>query len=200
MHSLRSSFIASLCAATLLACGGPPAPTPPTAAPAATDATPAPTEAPASEPPATAPTPYTADQIRDASKTGREWQYRVVAGDVTEWSVMTMTAVDADGAMIVSSRRGGEGKALGEPKEGKSTWEDLRQHAVFPASTTTISDDTVKAPGGPYASKKYTVKVDGGTSTYWFANDLPGAPVKVTIEKGGAVVETRQLMKYNAGS
>jgi hypothetical protein len=42
--------------------------------------------------------------------------------------------------------------------------------------------------------------VDGGTSTYWFANDLPGAPVKVTIEKGGAVVETRQLMKYNAGS
>ena len=40
---------------------------------------------------------------------------------------------------------------------------------------------------------------DGGTATFWFANDLPGAPVKMTVEKDGAVVETRQLMKYAAG-
>ncbi len=185
----------------LLACSGAetPAPSPP-AAPA-TPAEPAPEATPApAEPEATAPTPYTAEEIRDASKVGREWQYRIVKGDVTEWSIMTMTAVDAEGATIRSTVRGAEGQEVGEAKESRATWDELRLHASFPAAATEIADDEAGAPGGPYDCKRYTVSRDGGTATFWFANDLPGAPIKMTVEKDGAVVETRQLMKYSAGT
>ncbi len=209
MRSLHAPLL-SLPLVAALACGGPaptPAPAPgidpgePTVQAPSEDtpeATPAPAESP-SEAEATAPTPYTADQIRDASKAGREWQYRVVKGDETVWSIMTMTAVDAEGATIRSIVRGAEGQEVGEPKESRATWEELRLHASFPASATTIADDTANAPGGPYDCKRYAVERDGGTATFWFANDLPGAPVKMTVEKDGAVVETRQLMKYAAG-
>ena len=197
MYSLPRSLALAVVLLVLGGCGHPSAPdvsvTPPPVAPS-------PAEPPAPPPaPAHAETPYTAEQIRDASKVGREWQYRVEQGPKTEWRIMTMTAVDADGATITNTVRGGEGAVTAEPTESRATWEELRAHALFPAAATTISDDSVQTAAGLFQCKRYVV-VDGATtSTFWFGNDLPGAPVKLTVESGGAVIETRMLMKHTAG-
>ncbi len=150
--------------------------------------------------PADAPTPFTAEEIRAASKVGREWQYRVEDGGTTRWVIMTMTAVDEEGATVRSSTRGGEGVVSGEPVETRSTWEEMRGHAVFPASATTIGEETVETAAGSFDCVRYAVERDGSTATFWFAKSLPGGPVKSTVEKGGAVTSKQMLMKHLPGS
>ena len=79
------------------------------------------------------------------------------------------------------------------------TWEELRLRASFPARDTTVTQETVKAFGGPYEAKRYSVRRDGGTATFWFADTVPGLPVKTTFEKDGSVARTQLLMKYQPG-
>jgi hypothetical protein len=119
----------------------------------------------------------------------------VERGAETEWRITEMTAVDAEGAMLRTVVRGGEGLA-GEPKQSRLTWEELRAHAIFPRAATTIVDETIQTAAGKFACKRYTVVGDEETTTFWFATELPGAPVKMTVERGGVVVETRTLMKH----
>ena len=121
-------------------------------------------------------------------------------GGTTRWVIMTMTEVDEDGATVRSSTRGGEGVVVGEPVETRSTWEEMRGHAVFPASVTTLGEETIETAAGSFDCMRYAVARDGSTATFWFAKSLPGGPVKSTVERDGEVTSKQMLMKHLPGS
>jgi hypothetical protein len=183
---------AVLLAFTLQACAGAaqaPA-TPATQTPATQ--TPATQTSGAAAPGGTFPTPYSAEQIRDASKPGRTWIWRVeTPGNPTVESSAAFGALDAEGVELVSD---GTTKRI--------TWEELRRHAEFPRDAVVTREETVTVPAGTYDCIVYVV-TDPTThevTSYYFAKDLPGAPVYFYSDKGGTRLLTSTLIKYDAGS
>lgn len=138
------------------------------------------------------PSPYTAEQIRGATRAGRTYRYRVETKDkpATE-RVMTFAAVDAAGADLVTD---GEGKK-------RVTWEELRQHAEFPEALVRTREERVTVPAGTFDCLVYVVLgEDGEATTYFFAKDLPGAPVQIFVNKDGRRVTTTKLVEHRTGS
>ena len=140
----------------------------------------------------TFPSPYTAEQLREASKPGRTWTWRVeTLGKPTVESSASFGALDAEGVELVSD---GTSKRI--------TWEELRRHAEFPRAAVITREETVTLPAGTYDCVVYVV-TDPRTreiTSYYFAKDLPGAPVYFYSEKDGTRVLTSTLVKYDAGS
>jgi hypothetical protein len=145
---------------------------------------------PSREANATFPTPYTAAQIRDATRAGRAYTWRVeVNGKPALERTVTFTQVDADGAELVSD---------GSPR--RVSWEELRQHAEFPRASVTTRDEKVTVPAGSFDCVVYVVDgADGEASTFYFAKELPGAPVLFFTQKGGERLMTSTLIKYEPG-
>lgn len=136
--------------------------------------------------PQTAPTPFTADQIREGCPKGTWWIFRQTGpdGSVTYDRTEFATA-DAKGATFAGTPVDPEGKPAGEPSEGSATWEELREHAAFPAPMTTIREAEVTTELGTFACLVYRVQGDGPqapTRIFYFAKSLPGPPIRVTIE------------------
>lgn len=165
----------------------------------APSASPTPTVVPAAAPAANAPTPYTADQIRAASPAGRRIEFRVeAAGKPMTVSVMSFVKSDDAGAEVESVTLDETGHEIGTRSTGRATWEELRAHASFPQSSTTIGDETITVPAGAFDCRVYTVTRGDRTMTFWFAKSLPGPPVRMTVAVAGKVVETRTLVRHLA--
>jgi len=144
--------------------------------------------------------PFKAAQIRAATATGRTYVWRVSgpAGPSGEREAR-FEAVDDDGATLVSSGRDEAGKPVGEERT-KVTWAELEGHARFPAAMLTVKEETVTVPAGEFACLLYEVKEpDGSLARFWFAKDLPGAPVKIEASKDGTLLERRELVKHEHG-
>lgn len=137
------------------------------------------------------PTPYTAEQIRAATKAGRTYRYRVEAsGKPPSERALTFASVDATGAELVTE---GEGKK-------RVTWEELRQHAEFPAAIVRTREERVTVPAGTFDCIAYVVLgEEGEASTFFFAKDLPGAPVQIFVNKDGRRVTTTKLVEHRPG-
>jgi len=144
------------------------------------------------------PTPYTAAAIRDATRAGRTYTWKVeAAGKPTVHRVARFVAVDRDGATIESGVRGPD---AGAPETGRVTWEELRQHAEFPLEVVTTREETLKLPAGTFPCVVYVVRgTDGMTGSFYFARTMPGAPVLAVTEKDGARVSTMTLVAYAPG-
>lgn len=138
------------------------------------------------------PAPYTADQLRAATKPGRTYRYRVEAkGEPPSERTMTFASVDAGGADVA---------VTGEPKR-RVTWEELRQHAEFPAALVRTREETLTVPAGTFDCIVYVVLGDHGeASTFFFAKDLPGAPVQFFTNKEGRRTTTSTLVEYRPGT
>jgi hypothetical protein len=137
------------------------------------------------------PTPYTAAQIRDATKAGRTYRFRVAnAGSPPGDRVMTFTKVDAEGAELVTNGQAPE----------RVTWEELRRHAEFPAPVVSTRQEKVTVPAGTFDCTVYVVLGEPGvTRTFYFAKNLPGAPVLFFTEKDGKRVMTSTLIDHRGG-
>lgn len=137
------------------------------------------------------PTPYTAEQIRDATKPGRTYKFDVeTAGSPKGQRVMTFTKVDAEGAELVT-----DGAA---PK--RVTWEELRRHAEFPAPVVSRRSEKVTVPAGTFDCIVYVVQGSPGeVQTFYFAKELPGAPVLFFTEKDSKRVMTSTLVEHKPG-
>jgi hypothetical protein len=142
------------------------------------------------------PTPFTAEQIRDEWVEGfrltmRRW---ALNGERLErWRVVT---ADADGVEIEIAVVDAEGVVAGEPTIGRSTWQELRDHASFPAAAATRSRVSRSTALGELEGWRYTVTGPeaGMTSELFFADSLPGAPVQMTTwQAGEKVLELEQL-------
>jgi hypothetical protein len=137
--------------------------------------------------PRMAPTPFTAAQIRDATKAGRTYRFREEAPgqEPGEWT-LTFVKVDKAGAEI----------ATGDKPPTRVTWEQLRRHAEFDAKSVTTRDERVTVPGGTFDCVVYVVQKKDETSTYYFAKTLPGAPVLYFTEKAGERTSTSTLLEH----
>jgi len=166
----------------------------PPPAPAAPPATPQ-ADAPRPAPAALAPLPFTAEQIRAASPAGRVVRLRVeAAGKPTSIVVMTFVASDEHGAEVESTTLDEHGAPLGAPARQRATWDELRNHAAFPAAATQIEDGVADTPAGRFPSKIYTVTRGDNVSRFYFAVDRAGPPVLFYSDVAGARAVTTTLL------
>jgi hypothetical protein len=141
------------------------------------------------------PTPFSAAQIRDACAPGRRSTYRVTAGEAVPYlDVWWFEAGDAAGADMVHLRTTAAGTPLGAPERSRASWEELQAHASYPVATTTVDTEAVTTPVGRFEAWRYTtVAGDGVATRAWFARNLPGPPVLIVSERGGAEVFRYEL-------
>jgi hypothetical protein len=150
------------------------------------------------DPDATLPPPFTAAQIRQATKAGRRYVHRIEAvGEPVQFQVMEFLSVSERGAQLRNSMLDADRKPIGEASEDPVTWEDLERHAHFPRSATRVTEAELVTPAGTFACMVYRVREVDMDTTYWFAKELPGAPVKVEVkEEGTKVVYTMTLVEH----
>lgn len=156
-----------------------------------------PTVAPAPDG-ALAPNPFTVDQLRGAFSAGMRIRLLMrTAGEPDFEERWTITAADTSGMTIASQRYSPDGTLLEDEGSGTSTWEELHTHADFPANQTVRESSSVDVPAGHFETWLYTV-VDPAADTvkrYHFAKDLPGPPVKFTIQQGKGTVFEMTLLE-----
>ena len=135
------------------------------------------------------PTPFSAAQIRDAWKVGREVRSLTRrAGAEPVVHVRRNLTADADGGEYEVWTESPEGERLTEPERGPATWIELQQHASMPIETTTIEPVEIDVPMGQFEGLRYTRVTGDAVDTFWFALARPGAPVRIESRVSGEVV------------
>lgn len=140
-----------------------------------------------------APTPFTAVQTRTHCRDGHRLliQRRVEGAEsfsatsfsATSFSATTFSATtfrdgDAEGVTIESVPCDADGLPTGPAESARASWADLQAHASFPAVRTQVRDETLTGPLGTLPCRRYVVAGEQATSTFWFALDHPGMPIR----------------------
>ncbi|MBS1697842.1 MAG: hypothetical protein JST25_05490 [Actinobacteria bacterium] len=136
------------------------------------------------------PTPFTAEELRDALRGGVTIRLRVEApdGTVTE-RVNRYSAGDDEGVLLENHPLGAPGEAVG----GRVAWRELQAHAALPAHRTTITRETIEHPLGRLDCLRYDLHDDEGGAVFWFALAHPGMPVQYdTTDAAGTTRTTVQ--------
>jgi hypothetical protein len=135
------------------------------------------------------PTPFSAAEIRDAFQPGREVRSRLVrAGEEPVVRVRRSISGDSEGGVYEFWTESEAGQPLSEPVRDRSTWLELQGHASMPADQTVIEDVTIEVPMGRYEGRRYTRTSGDEVDTFWFAMELPGAPVRFEQRVRGELV------------
>ncbi len=136
------------------------------------------------------PTPYTAAQIRQAHPNETVVKTKITAAD-NEVSYLVIRFHDGNETEIhfTSQPCSETGEAVGESSVSQATWEDLRQHALFPASSTKRSEVELESVFGKQACWLYEVQQPDGLMRLWFSKSMAGAPILVETYKS----DLRQL-------
>ncbi|MDQ0727164.1 hypothetical protein [Microbacterium sp. W4I20] len=117
------------------------------------------------------PTPFTADEIRDATGPGRVIRLLLEGPDGPLGEhVNRFRETDAEGATL-------DRWAAADPKAVVShrvTWTELQGHAAFDAGTTSVSTVSLTTPLGDLTCRRY----DTDDGVFWFSVDHPGMPVQ----------------------
>lgn len=147
-----------------------------------------------------APTPYTAAQIRSGCPAGREVTFLLeAAGKPATHQILRFVKCDETGADIEARMSQPDGTPIGRPKTSHSAWTELQTHASFPEAGTTIAEGTAETPAGRFEGPLYTVtsKENGATTVrrFQFARNLPGPPVRMTVEADGKTTFTMTMVR-----
>ncbi len=134
-----------------------------------------------------APTPFTADEIRAGCPDGHRAARAHAAGRQDDLPRDTFGAADEDGCELTQVVTDASGTPVDEPRVSRVTWSELQSHAAFPAAATTVARERIPLAVGERECLRYDVRRGGGTSTFWFALDHPGMPLR--YESAGAAVE-----------
>lgn len=148
--------------------------------------------------------PFSAGVIRDATGVGQTYVFRLSGGEqppiLRKTVFLEVTATDT---LIQTVLTDTDGKPFDGPKEWRFTWEQLEEHAHFPAEQTQRSEKRVTVPAGAYDCWNYVVvdTVDGKPriSEYAFAKELPGPPVWMTVTVNGKLETQMELLSYISG-
>ena len=149
------------------------------------------------------PTPFSADEIRDASGSGKLIRILVEQPDGERFErVNRFSDCDDEGATLERWLVAADGEVEGEVSSGRVTWRELQRHAAFPADRTTATEETVELPIGRVECLRYDTHdeesdsgdaVDAAPKTFWFARDFPGMPVRYESPTPAGVVRTTVL-------
>ena len=206
-------LLLGLAAALALGCGPKPEaeePAPEVAAAPAADAEQPPAEpdsaSPGAEAEATpgeagfAPPPFTAEQIRDATPSGRSYRYAIQENGAPATVEIVFTEVGPEDAVMERRTLDASGAVVDSATE-RATWAELVGHASYPSEVTEISDATITTPAGTYDCLLYKVtNVQQGqtlVSNVYFARALPGAPVKMDVTLDGQPVFAMELVAHS---
>lgn len=145
--------------------------------------------------------PFAAEVIRDASPAGRTYVFRFEEDGAERVERWVFERVDERGFTSTSTPVDGDGHPTGPAQRSEGTWEELESHAHFPAARTTITNAQLTIPLGAFRCRLYTVTSEDEegrevVSRYWFAVDLPGAPVRMVREVGGEPVLTMMIVAH----
>ncbi|MCB1246367.1 MAG: hypothetical protein KDB69_03795 [Acidimicrobiia bacterium] len=142
-----------------------------------------------------APTPFTADEIRHGCPPGRITHLRTTTlGEPTITHITKFLTNDADGGTTEGWAVDESGGEIEPVTVSTFLWTDLQAHASFPVSSTEISSATIQIELGTFDCHRYVVTRDETVSTFWFAVDLPGMPIRFSTEIGGRTVSTATLI------
>jgi hypothetical protein len=147
-----------------------------------------------------APTPYTAEEIRNACPEGRTDTLRIERGKETWTHTMTFLKCDAEGTDVESTNILADGTT--KTTKDRLTWVDFQAQASFPEIDTKITDETIETPAGKFECRVYTVrKREGDPAVFrlYFAKNLAGHPIKMTIEEDGKATLTMTLVEHKDG-
>jgi hypothetical protein len=137
------------------------------------------------------PAPFTAEQIRAATRNGRTYRYKVeIPNEPTREHVITFRNVDEGGAEVHQ----------GSDHARRMSWTTLQRHAEFPRDKVSTHPEKLKTPAGKFECVVYEVTgEDGEVWTYYFAKKLPGAPVYFYVERNGKRLKTTTLVEHVPG-
>ncbi|WP_309128837.1 hypothetical protein [Microbacterium sp.] len=128
------------------------------------------------------PTPFTAAEIRAASRGGKTIHLLVESPDGTSFErVNRFRDGDDDGATLEQWTT----DAPAAVTSRRVTWRELQKHAAFPADATRMSTEVLDLPLGRLECLRYDRQAAEGEppATFWFALAHPGMPVR--FEAGG---------------
>ena len=149
----------------------------------------------------TMPRPYRAEQIAAAFSLGTWNRYRIAtAGRPTVEQRTEVVAWSPEEVTMEQQVFAEDGQALGPAAPMQATWDELREHAAFPAAGTVLHLAELSLPCGSFACQRYTVHGEANgqpsVSTFWFANDRPGPPVLYTVDTAGERSMTMTLLDW----
>lgn len=139
------------------------------------------------------PTPFTADEIRDAARGGKTIRMLIEEPDGrTQLRVNRFRDADDKGATLERWTSSPTGIVEGEITRTSVTWRELQGHAAFPANLTTLSSETLDLPLGRVDCLRYEVRetADADPEIFWFATAHPGMPVRYESRVDGGIQRT----------
>ena len=130
--------------------------------------------------------PFTAEQIRDEWQPGLTIVFHFLFPDRQEWQRWTVVEADAETAVIQYLPLDAQGQPAGPPEHAPSRWVELRDHALFPAADARRERVSRETALGTFEGWLYTVDDSGAetTSSFFFADELPGAPLWMETRSG----------------
>ncbi len=131
------------------------------------------------------PTPYTADEIKEAFQPGLAVAFDLTDTTRQDWLVDSATADTVTIAFTTAQKT----------ESCASTFEELRAHAEFPAENTTRERGSWTTALGPLEGWAYVVAGEGTTKTFWFADGHAGPPVRMTVQAGDTEVFRMEMVK-----
>lgn len=145
--------------------------------------------------------PFPAAQIRDATAAGRTYVFEFREGGRVRYERWVFAEVSPTGWVMDSTPVDEDGEPTGETERGAGTWMDLERHAHFPAGATEITNAVLTLPLARFRCQLYTVTTtdEAGHAVvgrFWFATDLPGAPVRMVREVDGETVVEMQIVRH----
>ncbi|MET4098819.1 hypothetical protein ABIB37_001056 [Agrococcus sp. UYP10] len=138
-----------------------------------------------------APTPFTADEIRAGNPDGRRLLVRTRLEGRTTYHCDSFQDGDADGCALSQVVTDASGTPVDDPRTSRVTWRELQAHAAFPEAATTVTHERIRLAVGEVDCLRYDVQRDDGASTFWFAVDRPGMPLRYASR--GAEVEVVEI-------
>jgi len=151
-------------------------------------------------PSALLPTPYTAEQIRDANPPGTRLRFLLTTPD-QPGMLQTFRWIGGDETMSVleSTVAPADGSADGTTQVSESKWAELRDHAAFPAVATVRGEGPCQVGAGWFDCLTYVVTdaaVDPPVvNHFYFARGRPGPPVLLYAEQNGREVFRMELIE-----
>jgi len=146
------------------------------------------------------PTPFTAAQIRDAWQPGLIIRFENTGADqatsIAVWTVVSRS--ETEGTTLFSTFQADGTTPMEAAAESTSTWEELQNHADFPAAHATRQAIPLDTAMGVMPGIRYVVEDPGEpgmSQVFEFAEAFPGPPVLLQIKAGDQVIKQMKMIE-----